>query len=95
MNTIGWRLSPVYDINPQPWGGGLALNISETSNALDLELAREVAAYFRLSATLRDALLKQIVQAVSQWHAIARKQGISRAEIERMRPAFHAGESFR
>lgn len=34
-----WKLSPVYDINPNPHARGLLLNINEDSNALDLELA--------------------------------------------------------
>ena len=29
LGTEGWRLSPVYDINPQPWPGGLSLNADE------------------------------------------------------------------
>ena len=43
----GWILSPAYDINPNPNGAGLALNISGNDNALDFDLAREVAPLFR------------------------------------------------
>lgn len=35
----GWRLSPAYDVNPNPDALGLSLNIDELSNALDLDLA--------------------------------------------------------
>ena len=84
----GWRLSPVYDLNPQPWGDGLALNISETDNRLDLDLAVEVAEYFRVIPVRRDQLLGEIRDAVSGWERVAQMQGISQSEMEQMRPAF-------
>jgi len=90
LGAQGWHLSPVYDLNPQPWGGGLALNISETSNALELDLALEVATYFRISPARSNTLLRQVIRAVAAWQEIARSQGISASEIERMRPAFQA-----
>ncbi|WP_421753640.1 HipA domain-containing protein [Croceimicrobium sp.] len=44
----GWVLSPAYDINPVETGAGLSLNISDNDNALDFDLAIEVAKFFRL-----------------------------------------------
>ena len=44
----GWLLSPAYDINPNEYGKGLHLNISDKDNSLSLDLALEVAIYFRL-----------------------------------------------
>ena len=88
LGKQGWRLSPVYDLNPQPWGTGLALNISETSNALDLDLAVEVAEYFRVKPKRRDELMQQIRDAISAWESVAQSNGISTSEISRMRPAF-------
>lgn len=35
-------------MNPDPYGAGLKLNISETDNAQDLDLALSVAPVFRL-----------------------------------------------
>jgi serine/threonine-protein kinase HipA len=90
LGEKGWRLSPVYDLNPQPWGDGLALNISESSNALDLDLVAEVAEYFRVKPQRRDALMREIRDSVSGWERIAQSQGISQPEIARMRPAFLA-----
>ncbi len=88
LGEQGWRLSPVYDLNPQPWGDGLALNISESSNALDLELVVEVAPYFRLKPKRRDELMQQVRDAVFGWERVAQSHGISQPEISRMRPAF-------
>lgn len=45
----GWKLSQAYDMNPVAHADGLKLNITDADNALDLELAREVTAYFRLN----------------------------------------------
>jgi serine/threonine-protein kinase HipA len=91
LGEQGWRLSPVYDLNPQPWGDGLALNISETDNRLDLGLAAEVAGYFRVKSGRMEKLLHQICAAVSGWERTAREEGLPQSEIERMRPAFRGG----
>ncbi len=88
MTDRGWRLSPAFDLNPEPSGTGLALNISELDNSLDLDLARQVAPYFRLSKSTVDAIIEQVTEAVSHWRSIATQYAISRAEQQRMQPAF-------
>ena len=47
--TTAWDLSPAYEINPIYYGTGLSLNISETYNSLNFDLACEAAKYFRLN----------------------------------------------
>lgn len=51
-----WRLSAAYDMNPVPASHGLKLNISEADNALDLDLVRSVAPYFRVVANTANAI---------------------------------------
>ncbi|WP_308427907.1 HipA domain-containing protein [Aquimarina muelleri] len=80
----GWILSPAYDINPTPNGTGLKLNISENDNALDLDLVREVAPYFRL----KEKEANTIQQNVGQWQQLAIDLGIPRNEMELMKNAF-------
>lgn len=58
------------------------------SNALDMELAKSVGAYFRLNNEQMDAIIKEVLDAVSQWKKIANKLGISRAEQVVMAAAF-------
>jgi len=55
----GWRLSEAYDVNPVPESQGLKLNISEADNALDLELARSVAPYFRVGLKAANGIIER------------------------------------
>jgi serine/threonine-protein kinase HipA len=84
----GWRLAPAYDLNPEPTAHGLALNISETSNALDFELALSVAPYFRLKPARAQEILGEVKNAVQNWEAVARKLHIAKNEREMMRGCF-------
>ncbi|MFT2798639.1 hypothetical protein ACMV5H_23335, partial [Serratia sp. N21D137] len=59
-----------------------------TDNALDLELAREVAEYFRLSLTQADEIIENFMGIVAQWRTIADGLGLSLREQERMSEAF-------
>ena len=88
LTDSGWILSPAYDINPTPNGTGLKLNISENENALDLDLVREVAPYFRLKEKKANAVINTIQQNVAQWEQMAIDLGISRNEMELMKNAF-------
>lgn len=88
LSAQGWYLSPLYDANPFPDGTGLTLNISETDNSLNLDLARSVALLFRISAREADLIVQKTLHAVSNWRQIAENIGIPRREIEMMEPAF-------
>ena len=90
LSNAGWRLSPAYDINPNPQGYGLSLNISESDNALDFSLALQVAPDFRLSVREAESILEKITGAVSRWKAYADAVGIPRSEQETMDTAFVA-----
>uniref|UniRef100_E6PHV2 HipA-like C-terminal domain-containing protein n=1 Tax=mine drainage metagenome TaxID=410659 RepID=E6PHV2_9ZZZZ len=85
----GWRLSPAYDMNPVPGSTGLCLNISESDNALDLELVRSVAPYFRMSDTQATAIIDHIATQVRGWRELANWVGLSRSEQDDMAAAFH------
>ncbi|VAW75012.1 HIPA PROTEIN [hydrothermal vent metagenome] len=84
----GWRLSPAYDINPDPDSQELAINISSTSNALDLDLARHVANYFRLSPSQAESIISEVLSETSQWMKIAKNYNISGEEISKLNKAF-------
>jgi serine/threonine-protein kinase HipA len=84
----GWLLAPAYDVNPVADVAGLTLNVSETDNAQDLSLVREVARSFRVAARSADEIIADVTSVVRGWHVEAELAGLSRAEQERMAPAF-------
>jgi serine/threonine-protein kinase HipA len=88
LGKSGWRLSPAYDINPVPTGTGLTLNISEEDNSLNLELAKEVAVFFRIGSTRANEIIQIITSAVKDWQKVASKYGLARNEIDLMSAAF-------
>ncbi|MEC5342734.1 HipA domain-containing protein [Brenneria sp. g21c3] len=88
----GWRLSAAYDMNPTPWSDGLKLNITEADNALDLELAREVAGYFRLNQAAAHEIIAHFCGIVSQWRTIADRLHLPLREQEQMAEAFRVAE---
>lgn len=88
LTAAGWILSPAYDMNPNEYGAGLHLNISEDDNALELPLALSVAKYFRIAALRANEIIEQVVASVNTWKAVATKYNLSRAEQERIQAAF-------
>ena len=42
----GWRLSPLYDVNPVPYGDELSLNVDEENNSISIDLAIQTAVRF-------------------------------------------------
>ena len=92
LTESGWKLSPAYDINPEPAGTGLHLNVSEDDNSLDLNLARTVAEFFRVDGEQADAIVGEVVDAVRNWREVASRYGIGRGDQEQLQPAFKAAE---
>lgn len=88
LTAKGWVLSPAYDLNPIPDSLGLTLNIDETSNLLDLELALTVAARFRIKPARSKQIVDEVTKAVSHWSELASKIGIPKVEQEKMAVAF-------
>ncbi len=85
---MGWRLSPAYDLNPNPEGVGLSLNLSSDDNSLDFDLALNIAPHFQLSKTEANERLQRVRQAVAQWQAHATRLSIPRSEQQLYTSAF-------
>jgi len=88
LTGAGWRLSPAYDLNPVYYGTGLTLNVSETDNLLDFDLALEVAKYFRLSDHLAKKIIDHTKMTVRRWSEVANKYQIPAKEQDFMASAF-------
>ena len=85
----GWELSPMYDVNPDIYGEYLSLNVDEDNSSIDFELAIEAAPFYEISKTQAQKNIADMKKIVGDnWRTLAGKYGISRGEIERMRPAF-------
>lgn len=93
VNESDWELSPAYDLNPNPDGDGLKLNISEDDNSQSLELVLSVAKYFRYKPEQAVERLREIQTYVQNWRYVADEYGLSRAEIEDMAMAFRMSDA--
>jgi len=92
--NAGWHLSPAYDLNPIPDGGvGLKLNVNGARNDLDLNLALEVAPYYRLDPAEAATIVDNFKDVTSQWRTLARELALSRREIEDMAYAFRLADA--
>ena len=88
-HTGGWLLSPAYDINPVTPAGGLHLNITDSDNSLDYELAMEVIEFFQLDRGQALQIRDDVLASVANWKAIANAVGLGRSEQKIMEPAFN------
>ena len=91
LTPTGWVLSPLFDVNPVPYGDELSLNVNEDDNRIDIELAVQTAVLFGIAKSDAQAYAAQLLETVREnWDKIAAKYGLSRREIEEMKPAFSA-----
>ena len=87
----GWTLSPLYDVNPVPYGDELSLNVDENNNSIDIDLAINTATRFGITEEDAKKYADDILRTVREnWEIIARKYGLSHGQIEEMKPAFSA-----
>lgn len=84
----GWTLSPAYDLNPDPQGMGLNLNIDQKNNSLDFSLVYDVAPYLGIEGKDAGDIISKIKRVVSDWRRVASWYGISKAEQDIMSVAF-------
>ncbi len=87
----GWILSPLYDVNPVPYGGELSLNVDEEDNSISIDLAEQTAVRFGISESDAEVQAEEILKIVREnWEKTAAGYGLTRRQIEEMRPAFSA-----
>jgi len=89
-----WRLSPAFDLNPNPEPGPkfLSTAINEGDDTASLSAALAVAELFRLHAAQAQAVLNEVAAAVRGWRAVAFRHGLAPSALDAMEPAFAALE---
>lgn len=89
LTKTGWRLSPLYDVNPIPYGDRLSLNVDADDNSISMELAVSVAEYFDMDEEEAWKEVEEITATVKKnWRISAGRYGLSGKACEYMRPAF-------
>lgn len=87
----GWRLSPVYDLNPCPVDVKPrvhALAIDEEDATASIETALSVAAQFGMKPARAKEIAAELGGAVSEWRTVAKTHGLTTAQLDRMSSAF-------
>jgi serine/threonine-protein kinase HipA len=87
-----WRLSPAFDLNPNPEPGPkfLSTSIDGGDDAASIASALGVADYFGLTPARSREVLAEVAAAVAEWRTVAAGHQLSPSEIRRMEPAFAA-----
>jgi serine/threonine-protein kinase HipA len=88
-STAGWRLSPVFDLNPNP--GPIARRLATTiafGSPDSIETLLDVAELFRLTPDEARRVLAEVAEATSQWREVATANELTPAAIDEMEPAF-------
>lgn len=90
LSDKGWTLSPLSDVNPVPYGDELSLLVDNEDNHILTQLAIGTAPRFGISKVNAEKMAQEIRSVVREnWEQIAKKYGLSRGQIEDMRPAFN------
>jgi serine/threonine-protein kinase HipA len=87
-----WRLSPAFDLNPNPEPGPkfLSTSIDGGDDAASIASALGVADYFGLTPARARDVLAEVAAAVAEWRTVAAVYQLSPSEMRRMEPAFAA-----
>lgn len=87
-----WRLSPAFDINPEPSEGPtfLSTSLDGTDRPSTVEAALAVADAFRLTSRQAEQVASEVAASVGRWRDVAAAHGLSRSAVEAMSPAFSA-----
>ena len=86
----GWRLSPAFDINPNPDKDEHAISLDGTIHSPSVEAIRATHELYRLKPAAAARIEKAVRAAFDGWELLARDVGIRRAEVERLSAVINA-----
>jgi len=88
QTTAGWRLSPAFDINPDPRPGAKSFSTPiDPGLPSTIEALVDVAEWFRIDNDA-EAILSEMTDTVSKWREVAANLGLNRDAIAEMESAF-------
>lgn len=85
-----WRLSPAFDLNPEPAPGPQhhATSVDGSDAPATVAGVMAVARDFRLRPGEAERIAGEVLGAVARWRDVARSVGLSRLALAAMEPAF-------
>jgi serine/threonine-protein kinase HipA len=83
----GWRLSPAFDINPNPYREAFATSFGNDDMG-GLAPLVESAEFFRLDTDAVADTLARLIAVIDEWETVAVRLGLSSAATAQMAPAF-------
>jgi len=94
LTRLGWRLSPAFDVNPNIDKADHVLNIDDVDNRPSMESVMTTADLYELTASKAEKIIVDIIGVVNSWKNVAKRAGISKAEVELMEAAFLQHDQF-
>lgn len=90
-----WRLSPAFDLNPDPEPGPKQLStaIDGYATAASIDVLMSVAEFFRLTEADAATALREVLAATLRWREVAAAHELPEAEISEMAWAFEHAET--
>lgn len=88
LSDCGWRLAPMFDVNPNPDAAFAALDLTPGVAGMSREELIGSSEYFRIDPQVAERRYSEIVVAVSGWRSLAKEMGLRRAEVEHMASSF-------
>lgn len=95
LGKTGWRLAPAFDVNPNIDKAEHVLNIDDVDNRPNLETVISTAAFYGLGDGTSQQVLEEVATTVDGWQDVARRAGISGADIDLTAGAFSAHAELR
>lgn len=89
LTKAGWRLSPLYDVNPNIYGNHLSLNVDRDDSTISFDLALSTAKLYGLTEEDADSIINEMCKIIkTNWESLAEKYNLSRGARQYMQPAF-------
>lgn len=89
LTKTGWKLSPLFDVNPNAYGSKLSLNVLDNDNSINFRNAEICAVDYGIDEHEAKQEIEKIVTVVNEnWRKKAADYGLGRNAVMHMEPAF-------